>query len=89
MTYDFLTENRKLKLQKKKLGATAAGFIIFPSINLLGAFWLMLGLGAAHDQWPAIPALGFWTTYLIGTGISVLSGFIHHGNRIAFKKEEI
>ena len=81
-------ENQRLKTQKKKMSWTIAGMLVYPIVNLYLAFWVMLGLGSAHDQWPQIPALGFWTTYLICVGISTVAGFIHHGNRVAFKKDE-
>lgn len=82
------TENEKLKIKRKTLGVTIAGLFIYPLVNLWLAFWVMLGLGAAHDQWPVIPALGFWTTYLIMTGVATVSGFIHHGNRFAVKADK-
>lgn len=81
-------ENEKLKIKRKTLGTTIAGLFIYPLINLWLAFWVMLGLGAAHDTWPVIPALGFWTTYLICTAIATLSGFVHHGNRFAVKADK-
>jgi hypothetical protein len=81
-------ENEKLKIKRKTLVVTIAGLFIYPLVNLWLAFWVMLGLGAAHDQWPAIPALGFWTTYLIATGVATVSGFIHHGNRFAVKADK-
>lgn len=82
-------ENRKLKLRRKKLGVTIAGIFVYPSVAMVNSFFIMLGLGAAHDQWPAIPALGYWTTYLIILAVACISGAIHGGNRIKFKKEEI
>lgn len=52
------------------LGYMIAGFLI----NLLGAMWLMLGLGVAHGIWPIIPATGYWATYLMLVGLSTLAG---------------
>lgn len=83
-----LAENKRLKSQKKRLGLTIAGLFVYPIVNLYLAFWVMLGLGSAHDQWDVIPALGFWTTYLICVAVSTLSGFIHHGNRVAIKTDK-
>lgn len=82
-------ENQKLKLRRKKLGVTIAGIFVYPLVTAVNSFFIMLGLGAAHDQWPTIPALGYWTTYLIAMAVACLSGAIHGGNRIKFKKEEI
>lgn len=39
-------------------------------------WWAMLALGAAHGLWPAIPAMGYWTTYLILVGITGIVGVI-------------
>lgn len=80
--------NEKLKIKRKTLGITIAGLFIYPLVNMWLAFWVMLGLGAAHDTWPVIPALGFWTTYLICIAIATLSGFVHHGNRFAVKADK-
>lgn len=82
-------ENQKLKLRRKKLGVTIAGIFVYPSVTMVSSLFIMLGLGAAHDQWPAVPALGYWTTYLITMAVACLSGAIHGGNRVKFKKEEI
>lgn len=45
-------------------------------VLLWTAWWLMLGLGAAHDVWPQVPALGYWTTYLIAAGLSSMSAVL-------------
>ena len=82
-------ENQKLKLRRKKLGITIAGIFIYPLVTMASSFFVMLGLGAAHDQWPTIPALGYWTTYLIIMAVAGISGAVHGGNRVKFKKEEI
>jgi hypothetical protein len=84
------TENEKLKIRRRtlSLSLSIAGIVVYPLVNMWLAFWVMLGLGAAHDQWPVIPALGFWTTYLIMTGVGTVSGFIHHGNRFAVKEDK-
>jgi hypothetical protein len=42
---------------------------------VLPAWVVMLALGAAHDQWPVIPALGYWTTYILVLGFGVLNPF--------------
>lgn len=28
------------------------------------AFIFMLALGSSHTEWPQVPALGYWTTYI-------------------------
>lgn len=58
------------------LATIFAGISIVPLAMIfavLPAWMVMLALGAAHDQWSAIPALGYWTTYvlLLGGGIVV------------------
>lgn len=40
------------------------------------ALWVMVGLGAAHDQWPIVPALGYWATYLILAGLSSVKAVV-------------
>lgn len=39
-----------------------------------GAIWVMLALGAAHDRWPAIPAFGYWTTFVMLMGLFTVGG---------------
>lgn len=78
----------KARVKKRTLSLTIAGLFIYPLVNMWLAFWVMLGLGVAHDQWPAVPALGYWATYLICTAIATVSGFIHHGNRFAVKADK-
>lgn len=34
-------------------------------VSLVVAYPMMLALGGMHRQWPDIPALGWWTTYII------------------------
>lgn len=48
----------------------AVGFLA----NLAGALWLMLGLGAAHAQWDAVPAPGYWTTFVMLMGLFAVAG---------------
>lgn len=43
---------------------------IAAAVLFWSAWWVMLGLGAAHGQWPVVPAVDYWTTYLILAGIS-------------------
>jgi len=62
----------------KLAGSLVAGISITPAMAIfavLPAWFVMLALGAAHDQWPVIPALGYWTTYLLLLGFSILNPF--------------
>jgi hypothetical protein len=59
------------------------GFVILTVTALLGAWFVMLALGAANDQWPAIPALGYWTTYILLLGLGVISGTIKGGMKVS------
>lgn len=58
--------------------AIAAALIAMAILNLLGAWFVMLGLGVAHDLWPQVPATGYWATYLmlcaLGTIASAIRG---------------
>jgi hypothetical protein len=65
----------------------AFGFATLTVTALLGAWFAMLALGAAHDQWPAIPALGYWTTYILLLGIGVVSGTIKGGMKVSTDKD--
>lgn len=58
------------------IASSVATALVAPVVLLLAAvpsFFVMLALGAAHDQWPAVPALGFWTTFLILNGLGWVS----------------
>lgn len=60
------------------LATIVAGLSITPMATIfavLPAWVVMLALGAAHDQWPVIPALGYWTTYLLMLGMGILNPF--------------
>lgn len=61
---------------------SAFGFVVLTVTALLGAWFVMLALGAANDQWPAIPALGYWSTCIILLGIGVVSGTIKGGMKV-------
>lgn len=50
--------------------------------SLLTAWFVMLALGVAHGQWPAVPAFGYWATYVLVLGVSALAGAIHGGLRV-------
>lgn len=62
-----------------KLFATVvAGLSVTPMammFAILPAWVVMLALGAAHDQWPVIPALGYWTTYILMLGFGLVNPF--------------
>lgn len=42
--------------------------------NLINAIWVMLTLGIAHHQWTAIPAFGYWPTYVLLCGLYAIGG---------------
>lgn len=68
-----------------RMGISLLSMLIIAVVGMGGAFMVMLGLGAAHDQWPSVPALGFWSTYLIFMAIGSLSGALKLGNRVSWK----
>lgn len=49
--------------------STAPIVLLFTAVP---AWVLMLALGSAHDHWPIIPALGYWTTYILLAGLRVM-----------------
>lgn len=57
---------------------TIGAIVSLIAIGLLssahGAIWVMLALGAAHDQWPAVPAFGYWTTFVLLMGLFTVGG---------------
>lgn len=66
----------------KFIAALVAGTSIAPLTLILAflpAWVVMLALGAAHDQWPAIPALGYWTTYILLAGAGFITGLFKKG----------
>lgn len=56
------------------IGTFAVVTVTSWTINLLGALWVMLALGVAHDTWPAVPALGYWAVYLLLCGAYTVAG---------------
>jgi hypothetical protein len=44
------------------------------AINFIGAAWVMLALGVAHAEWAAVPAFGYWATYLLLCGLYAVAG---------------
>lgn len=58
------------------------GFVMLGVLNLLNALLVMLGLGVAHQQWPAVPAFGFWATYLLLCAVSCVAGAVGAGMRV-------
>lgn len=53
------------------------GFIataLTAALALLEGALMMLAIGAAHSVWPIMPALGFWTTYLLLLGLRIVLG---------------
>lgn len=75
---------RKTKEDRLESHLIAAfGFSVLAVTALLGAWFVMLALGAANDQWPVIPALGYWTTYILLLGLGVISGTIKGGMKVS------
>lgn len=61
---------------KEIVASAVAAALVAPVaavILVAPAFMVMLGLGAAHDTWPAVPALGFWSTFLILNGVAIVA----------------
>lgn len=65
-----------------KSGMVLLALIIGAGANLLNAYFVMLALGVAHDQWPVVPAFGFWATWLLVIGVTSLVGAIHTATRV-------
>jgi hypothetical protein len=63
------------------------GFIMLLVLNFLHAWLVMLGLDAANDHWPQVPALGYWATFVILLGLSSIAGSIHGGMRVKLKDD--
>lgn len=86
---------QKLKVSKLKqevfrngLRNVIASIFVIPMFTLISGLGVMLGLGAAHDQWPAIPALGYWSTVLILWGIGGITGTMGRGNKTRLKSTD-
>jgi len=56
------------------VGVGFLGTVTVAGMALLEAALLMLALGAAHSIWPVVPALGFWTTWLLLVGLRIVLG---------------
>ncbi len=58
-------------------GSLIAHWFAMPVMALYPAWFLMLGLGVLHhDVWSAVPALGFWATWLLSLFVYyVMSAF--------------
>jgi len=61
------------------------GFFTLGILNLLSAWLVMLGLGVAHHQWAAVPAFGYWATYLLLAAVSSLAGQVKGGMKVETK----
>jgi hypothetical protein len=51
--------------------ALAIGLLVMLTIPT--GWMAMLALGAAHAEWPVIPALGFGTTYVIVLALALVA----------------
>lgn len=71
-----------------KSGLALFAFAFGGAINLATAYVIMLALGVAHDQWPQVPAFGFWATWLLLIGVASFAGAIHGGMRIKQVKQD-
>ncbi len=56
----------------RMMDMSLAGIAVFFLLSWSYAFIVMLALGAAHSQWPAIPAFGYLTTWILLFGLQVL-----------------
>lgn len=65
-------------------GAFAAGIALLAVTALPSAFLLMLSLGAAHDIWPSIPPLGFWSTWLMLAGLGSIAATLRRSLSLKF-----
>lgn len=53
---------------EKLLTVGVFGFLLIffmAATNFPSAWIVMVGLGAAHQVWPQVPALDYWTTFAI------------------------
>jgi hypothetical protein len=81
---------QKLSVRKKRTNREWLGYIVGELIGDAVRTWvLMLLLGAAHIHIsPAIPALGFWETFLALVIISLIAtDFIATGVKQALREE--
>jgi len=52
--------------RKQKIVKVIKEVIIAVQINLIGAWFLMIGVGVVHHEWlPDLPTLGWWLSLLI------------------------
>jgi hypothetical protein len=56
------------------IGVGFLGSVLIAALSMYEAALLMLAVGAAHSVWPVVPALGFWTTYLLLVGLRIVLG---------------
>lgn len=77
------------KMLKESFKRVTFSILLIPAMNLISGFGVMLALGAAHDQWPVIPALGYWTTVVLCWGIGAMSGILGRGHKTKIEAESI
>lgn len=53
--------------------ATSLGILLLVIFCFQFAWFIMLGLGAAHSVWPVIPATGYWATYGMTLALGTLA----------------
>lgn len=82
-------EVNDLKVKSMRLKLRYGGLAMFVGLNMWVAMWVMLGLGAAHDQWHQVPALGYWTTYLIVMGLAGIASSWHGGLKFRIVNDQI
>lgn len=72
------------KMEQRFLKITGSLFLMVFSaaLNFISAWLVMLGFGVAHHQWAAVPAFGYWATYLMLLAVSSIAGVIHGGMRV-------
>lgn len=52
---------------------SSIGLVSSALFVVIVAWPVMLGLGAAHAQWPVVPAFGYWTTYIVTLAIHLVA----------------
>lgn len=63
---------------KEDLRTSACAWLITLFIR---PYILMIGLGTANDYWPEVPALGYWTTMILGIALAEVASIFRDTRR--------